>query len=162
VKVAVFENALSIEVYTACVKCLETHIAVPGVTGKNGKVSLDKNRKVDVRFLRNQIDPWLSEFMKPYGDLKAEPANVLTYKTGNYYNWHIDAAKEDYRKYSFISVLSPRDQYEGGELEIDGVELPDHAFNPLSIIIFNPALRHRVKPVTRGVRHSLVTWFKER
>lgn len=162
-KVAVFKDALSVEVYSACIECLKTHVPTPGVVGSSTiKARLDDARKVDVRFLRDKIDPWLSEFMKPYGDLKPETANVLTYKAGNYYNWHKDGSGEGYRKYSFISVLSPKDQYEGGELEIDGIELPDHAFDPLSIIIFNPSLRHRVKPVTKGVRHSLVTWFMER
>ena len=162
-KAAVHRDALSVDVYSACVKCLKTHIAVPGVVGSSLiSAKLDDARKVDVRYLRGEVDQWLSEFMKSYGAYKAETANVLTYREGMYYDWHRDGSGVGYRKYSFISVLSPKDQYEGGELEIEGVELPEYAFDPLSIIIFNPALRHRVKPVTRGVRHSLVTWFMEK
>jgi len=188
-KVAVFKNALDVRIYKACIDSLSTHIATPGVVGSSLQSAKEHEiRKADVRYLgleravqMDKIDPYkmsnphrsrkdiyeqdhpaklLSEFMKePYGDLIPEPLQVITYEVGGNYAWHRDGSGEGYRKYSFISVLSPRDQYKGGELEIDGVTLPEYAYDPLSIIIFNPSLRHRVKPVTEGVRHSLVTWF---
>ena len=87
---------------------------------------------------------------------------VITYKEGNHYDWHRDGSGKGYRKLSFISILNPPNEYDGGELEIEGIDLPEYAYDPLSIIVFNPALKHRVKPITRGIRHSLVTWFKEK
>ena len=174
-KVAVYRNALDIEVYRTCINSLKTHVAIPGVVGDSlGSARRDEARKADVRFLRKTGNPdswsrpltelhdWLSKFMEPYGDLVPETANVITYKEGDYYKWHRDGSGTGYRKYSFISVLSPRDQYEGGELELDGITLPDYAFDPLSIIVFNPSIKHRVKPVTAGIRHSLVSWLLER
>jgi len=162
VKVAVYENALDLEVYRACIKSLKTHVPTPGVVGKSlNDARVDNARIADVRYLKD-ITPslLLSDFMrKSYGDLTAEPLQVITYGVGGNYKWHVDGSGEGYRKYSFISVLSPKDHYEGGELEFDGIELPEYAFDPLSIIVFNPSIRHRVKPVTKGVRHSLVTWF---
>ena len=161
-KVAVYENALDLEVYRACIKSLKTHVPTPGVVGKSlNEARVDDARIADVRYLKDTMTTeLLSDFMKePYGDLTAEPLQVITYGVGGNYKWHVDGSGEGYRKYTFVSVLSPKDQYKGGELEIDGITLPECAFDPFTIIIFNPALRHRVKPVTEGVRHSLVTWF---
>ena len=167
-KAAVFKNALDIEVYRACIKALKTHVAVPGVVGDSLKTArVDEHRVVDVRYLRPDkghylVGEWLSDFMKQYGDLKPAGINVLTYTVGGLYDWHVDGSGDGYRKYSFISILNPPNEYDGGELEIEGIELPEYAYDPLSVIVFNPALKHRVKPITRGIRHSLVTWFKEK
>ena len=186
-KVAVYKNALPVEVYKTAIETFKTHVAVPGVVGKSlDKAKLDDARKADVRYLRperrdtalmNKVSvineyansagmyKWLIDFMteNEYGNtLEPEVVQVITYKEGNYYNWHRDGSGTGYRKFSFISILSPKDEYEGGELEIDGIELPEYAYDPLSVIIFNPSLRHRVKPITRGIRHSLVTWFKDK
>jgi PKHD-type hydroxylase len=62
------------------------------------------------------------------------------------------------RKISMTLLLSPENQFEGGDLELmtKGKRAPmkqGHA------IIFASFLNHRVAPVTRGVRQSLVMWF---
>ena len=62
------------------------------------------------------------------------------------------------RKISMTLLLSPENQFEGGDLEImaKGQRAPlkqGHA------IMFASFLNHRVAPVTRGVRQSLVMWF---
>lgn len=54
--------------------------------------------------------------------------------------------------------LTDPHEYEGGELELhDGVfkYLPK---NQGAVIAFPSYVLHKVNPVTRGVRHSLVTW----
>ena len=62
--------------------------------------------------------------------------------------------------------LNDPDEYEGGELDIeyqgprediryDSLKLPKG-----SIVIFPSDKWHRVRPVTFGVRKSLVTWFR--
>ena len=62
------------------------------------------------------------------------------------------------RKISMTCLLSPEDQFEGGDLELMApgkrAKLKQgHA------IIFASFLNHRVAPVTKGVRQSLVVWF---
>ena len=55
-------------------------------------------------------------------------------------------------------LLSPEDQFEGGDLEVSS----PGKFAKLKqghAIIFASFLNHRVKPVTRGIRQSLVMWF---
>ena len=173
-KVAVFKNALDIEVYRAAIKTFSTHVPQAGIVGtaSKGNQRVDKKiRDVDVRYIKpptgfiksdHIIHNELTKFASQFGNYKPEIVQIITYKEGNYYNWHQDGSGKGYRKLSFISILNPPNEYDGGELEIEGVELPEYAYDPLSIIVFNPALKHRVKPITRGIRHSLVTWFMEK
>jgi PKHD-type hydroxylase len=62
------------------------------------------------------------------------------------------------RKISMTLLLSPENQFEGGDLELmtpgKKAKLKQgHA------VIFASFINHRVAPVTRGVRQSLVMWF---
>ena len=51
------------------------------------------------------------------------------------------------------------DDYKGGELEIKG-PLNFNIPNTMgTIIVFPSYFTHRVKPVRRGTRYSLVAWF---
>ena len=55
-------------------------------------------------------------------------------------------------------LLSPENQFEGGDLELMA---PGKRANMKQghAIIFASFLNHRVAPVTKGVRQSLVMWF---
>ncbi len=105
-----------------------------------------------------------------------DPIQYGIYREGDHYDWHLD--EEQYvpnikgqflaRKLSLTIWLNDPDEYEGGELDIE-VEGPykdnDLRYNTLklskgSIVIFRSNLWHRVRPVTSGVRKSLVTWFR--
>jgi len=89
------------------------------------------------------------------------------YKENQHYSsWHMDTCFHPsgtalQRKLSMSIQLSDKDSYEGGDLEFAEKEMND---SPISIrekgtvIIFPSFLAHRVTPVTKGVRHSLVTW----
>jgi hypothetical protein len=189
--VSVFKNALNIEVYRAVIKTFSTHIPTKALVGKTAAdAHEDEWRQADVRYIKppsggyivppahglrtaghagvnifkpdHIIHSELSKFASQFGNYDCEIVQIITYREGNYYNWHQDGSGKGYRKLSFISVLNPPNEYDGGELEIEGIDLPEFAYDPLSIIVFNPALKHRVKPITRGIRHSLVTWFKEK
>jgi PKHD-type hydroxylase len=65
------------------------------------------------------------------------------------------------RKLSAVLQLSDGADYDGGQFEMD-VEQPPcpEAFKKKgSLLVFPSFAWHRVMPVTRGVRHSLVAWF---
>ena len=96
------------------------------------------------------------------------------YSDGGYYDWHIDEEGEVpningrylMRKLSMTIWLNDPNEYEGGELdiEVDGPNM-DRRYDTFklqkgSIIIFPSRMWHRVRPVTSGVRKSLVTWFR--
>ena len=97
-----------------------------------------------------------------------------TYSDGGYYDWHVDIeqkvkfidGKYLARKLSMTIWLNDPDEYEGGEfdIEIKGPRM-DVRYDTLklkkgSIVVFPSDKWHRVRPVTSGVRKSLVTWFR--
>ena len=92
-----------------------------------------------------------------------EQAQFTEYPEGGFYDWHMDTDvnmqhEPPVRKISMTLLLSPENQFEGGDLELMApgkrVKLRQgHA------IIFASFLNHRVAPVIRGVRQSLVMWF---
>ena len=78
---------------------------------------------------------------------------------GNY-GWHADSGpKMKIRKLSLTVQLTDPDDYEGGELELnpDGHEVTLDKTRGRAFAFPSWTL-HRVKPVTKGVRHSLVVW----
>jgi len=56
--------------------------------------------------------------------------------------------------------LSGPDDYEGGLLEIQNVELEDQHREKGTVIVFPSSKLHRVTPVTSGKRKALVTWME--
>lgn len=79
-----------------------------------------------------------------------------------HYDWHHDihwtSPLNSDRKLSIVVQLSDPSEYEGGEFEFFECENPD-AKEKGSVIVFPSYLRHRVTPVTKGIRRSLVAWF---
>lgn len=67
----------------------------------------------------------------------------------------------DIRKLSFTIQLTDENEYEGGELifYIDEKEKTAPKSKG-TIIFFESDIIHEVKPVTKGVRHSLVSWVQ--
>ena len=99
-----------------------------------------------------------------FGDIQiTEQAQFTEYPEGGFYDWHMDcdvnmAHEPPVRKISMTVLLSPESQFEGGDLELMG----PGKFAKLKqghAIIFASFLNHKVAPVTRGVRQSLVMWF---
>lgn len=83
------------------------------------------------------------------------------------YGWHRDLLwvvknSKVQRKLSMVVQLSKPEDYEGGKLELDfeegDVSLPDKMLDQGSVIMFPSFTRHRVTPVTKGTRYSLVSW----
>jgi PKHD-type hydroxylase len=93
-------------------------------------------------------------------DAIEEPMQLITYNPGDHIGWHIDHGRGEAarRKLSLSIQLSDEAEYDGGD-----IEFPDGNFHPFSrrlgaSIMFPSYLFHRVTPVTRGVRRSLVVW----
>ncbi|MHC4960987.1 MAG: 2OG-Fe(II) oxygenase [Planctomycetota bacterium] len=78
---------------------------------------------------------------------------------GGHYSWHNDIGTGLFstRKLSMSIQLSGADDYEGGELQFADSTAP--APKEIgSLIVFPSYLAHRVKPVTSGIRKSMVSW----
>ena len=55
--------------------------------------------------------------------------------------------------------MSDSNDYVGGDFEFDEIKTNVDFKSQGTIIVFPSYLRHRVLPVTSGVRKSLVAWF---
>jgi PKHD-type hydroxylase len=79
---------------------------------------------------------------------------------GEHYSWHIDRGI-GCRKLSLSLQLSDPDEYDGGDLELwFGGEEPIKMKKEKGMMTFFPSYAlHRVSPVTRGTRRSLVCWI---
>ena len=92
-----------------------------------------------------------------------ELAQYTEYPEGGFYDWHIDSdiecSKEPpVRKISMTCLLSHESEFEGGDLEIVS-EGKVAKIKQGQAVFFASFIRHRVKPIIRGNRKSLVMWF---
>jgi PKHD-type hydroxylase len=107
-----------------------------------------------------------------------ESIQFTKYKLNQFYSWHCDPFPEPYnkpnfpdfhgkiRKLSAVVQLSDPKDYKGGNFEIQprsaekaNYKINVKEFKPKgSVLVFPSHLWHRVKPVTKGVRYSLVIW----
>ena len=99
-----------------------------------------------------------------FGDIKiTENAQFTEYPEGGFYDWHMDCDinmehEPPVRKISMTVLLNDPSEFEGGHLEL----MAPGKFAELKqghAIIFASFLNHRVNPVTKGIRQSLVVWF---
>jgi len=92
-----------------------------------------------------------------------EQAQYTEYPAGGFYDWHMDSDinginEPPVRKISMTCLLSHESEFEGGGLELvsDGkIAKPKQGH----AIFFASYIRHRVIPITKGIRKSLVMWF---
>jgi len=77
-----------------------------------------------------------------------------------HYDWHIDRHMgTGQRKLSLTLQLSDPDDYEGGDLELRFGKEPITVNKDRGMIALFPSYTmHRVTPVTKGTRYSLVAW----
>ena len=92
-----------------------------------------------------------------------EMAQYTEYPEGGFYDWHVDndvncAHEPPVRKISMTCLLSPESEFEGGDLELMA-EGKTTKIKQGHAIFFASFIRHRVTPIIRGNRKSLVMWF---
>ena len=82
------------------------------------------------------------------------------YAPGQHFDWHMDIGRgaTSLRKMSLTVQLSDPGDYDGGDLEFVGLGAQPEARNQGYATVFPSYMGHRVTPVTRGVRRSLVAW----
>ena len=136
------------------------------------------------RWIYNEIQPYVQtantnagwNFQWDY----SESCQFTKYEKGQFYDWHCDGWDKPYsresnnpsngkiRKLSVTVTLSDPKEYKGGELEFDFRNLdPDKKPNIKkckeilpkgSLVVFPGFVWHRICPVKKGTRHSLVIW----
>tara|TARA_R110000824_G_scaffold395778_2_gene596695 strand:+ start:129 stop:701 length:573 start_codon:yes stop_codon:yes gene_type:complete len=92
-----------------------------------------------------------------------ETAQYTEYSKGCFYNWHTDSAlsgdrEPPVRKISMTCLLSHESEFEGGDLQLIN-EKSNIKLKQGHAIFFSSFIRHRVTPIEKGNRKSLVVWF---
>lgn len=89
---------------------------------------------------------------------------LTRYDPNQHYSWHRDlgANAESRRKLTISVQLSSPDEYDGGTLQFFRSEtnIAEAPKTKASLAAFPSWMTHRVTPVTRGIRWSLVTWLE--
>ncbi len=133
-------------------------------------------RKSDIKWMHsNDKSFWvyerISQFAKQANDTlwKFNLSSIIDsiqytvyYEGGGHYGWHIDIGPGsiNHRKISCTIQLSNPDEYEGGDFEIwTGGDFRTIERKQGCAILFPSFLMHRVTPVTKGIRRSLVLWM---
>jgi PKHD-type hydroxylase len=85
---------------------------------------------------------------------------VNEYRENEFIDWHVDIGNKETstRKISIVLLLSDEKDFDGGQLKWN----PAPAAFPQeqgTVIVFPSYIIHKVEPITRGRRFSLVTWF---
>jgi len=136
------------------------------------------------RWIYDQIQPYIHRANKEAGwnfewDW-SESCQFTKYGKGQYYDWHCDSWEHPYnnpndlnsngkiRKLSVTCTLSDPSEYSGGELEFNfnnpentskkNIVKCKEILSKGSICVFPSFVWHRVCPVKKGTRYSLVIW----
>lgn len=148
---------------------------------------IDKDVRIsDVKFIGDCR--WVIDLITPYietANINAEwkydivglgKLQLTRYKKGGFYDWHRDGRGDhlsglkygdDPNKYvrKLSTTVLLNNDYEGGEFQFISYDKKDYEistpeFNKVgSVIVFPSVMNHRVAPVTKGTRYSLVGWF---
>lgn len=93
-----------------------------------------------------------------------EPLQYTVYEAPSVgYDWHVDLIDAPWnlqRKLSLTLQLSDEADYDGGELEFrEGANVFAAPRERGLVVAFPSWVHHRVRPVTRAVRRSVVAWI---
>ena len=151
------------------------------IGSKDGKASLDNIRKSDIVWINDQwVYDLIWEYMLAaneragwkYNIVAAEDCQVTRYTKDDFYSWHKDGMgshtevnnepdKEllygNTRKLSMSIILNS--DFEGGDFEMRDKYERVPRLEEGSIVVFPSFMDHRVAPITKGIRYSLVAWF---
>ena len=156
-------------------------------TGRKGDYKQDKSVRISEIFWTTE--QWIYDLTWPYmmeanqragwnlAIKAAESMQLTRYKKGGFYNFHKDGNADHLsaydnpgnsfmhghvRKISMSIILN--DNFEGGAFEFASYSKEECAITPIEakagdLIFFCSGQEHRVAPVTKGIRYSLVNWF---
>ena len=140
-----------------------------------------KTRNSNVSWIN---DPWVFNIIRPLINRAneqagwnfdwdyTESAQFTVYNQGQFYDWHPDQSSKPYtdkderegkyRKLSCTLLLNDPQEFEGGDLEFQVEQKKTMVCTEIdckgSLVVFPSFVLHRVLPVTRGTRYSLVMW----
>lgn len=143
----------------------------PNTTVRSSEVRWINQEDPNSRFIANLVWNYTLQAnryafgvdMRQIGDIQ-----YTTYNAENegHYDWHIDTfignSSASDRKLSVTIQLSDSDDYEGGDFILDTEQKPpkESLRKKGTVLVFPSFMRHKVEPVTKGIRKSLVAWIE--
>ena len=142
-------------------------------------------RKTSVHFIKdkdNKVNGLAWHFLREANKLQFhydltyfQAIQFAEYKDGGFFEWHQDASgiepNNETRKLSLSLILSDPNTFEGGELQfynggkqledmgdVTGEQIKKDIAAQGTVVVFDSRDWHRVQPVTKGVRYSIVCW----
>jgi len=174
-----WDNGFTEEELDAIVKYCDEAGTEQGVTfGAKTTEDIEKHRVSNVKFHdRNENTAWI--FDKLNFIIQAANEQFYNFHLNGYaqfqytiydpngrYDWHTDMAfgkkfgeDEQPRKLSLTLLLN--DDFEGGEFQVNDGKEEMAITAPMQkgrVVLFPSFMIHRVTPVTKGIRKSLVVW----
>ena len=174
-------NAFSISEVNSIVD-MHDSLVIPATVGLGGTDIDHSFRKSQTTFCYpNNTNQWIFDKLfhlfertnNEYFDfdlLGFESFQYTKYEPGEYYNYHMDTFMGDCglnkdailnRKLSMSILLNDPSEFDGGDFQvaIGNPETPhSYTLEKGHAIFFPSFLLHRVTPITRGIRKSLVVW----
>jgi PKHD-type hydroxylase len=128
---------------------------------RNSKTTEDLYRKMEEIVLRLNVEHFRSDL----SGLTTIQYAVYSQSEAGYFDWHIDYGRDpsdpaqEPRKITLSLQLSDAASYGGCDLEVRAAHLIDVAPRQRgTLVAFRANALHRVTPITRGMRRSLVAW----
>lgn len=152
----------------------DEHFQEASVNMAGTELSRDELRKSKIMFIKPGGNDWIYDRLAQasiQANTNRYKFDVLGFQTelqlanysdNDFFEWHMDFGAGDIsnRKLSISVQLSDEDEYEGGELQFminqNIITAPKEKG---TAIIFPSFALHRVLPVTRGNRMSIVGWI---
>jgi len=149
--------------------CTQAHVASQLEGKKNNLMIYTRNTKVkslprypEYQWIYDRIFEYLRLVNEKYYHFQLSSVTsfqVLEYENTGFYHTHVDVGPgpSSLRKLSNVTFLTPPEEYTGGELILKpnfAKIVPEQG----STVFFPSYVPHEIKPVTQGVRHSMVTW----
>ena len=183
----VFPRAVDPDVCEQIVKDCKQNILESASILNYDKSSRDdpEVRKTSIHFIKdkdNEVNKLAWHFLREANKIQFnydleyfQAIQFGEYKDGGFYGWHQDASgidpNNETRKLSLTLALSDPDTFEGGELqfynggrpmedsdEITVEQVTNDIKSQGTVIVFDSRDFHRVTPVVKGTRHSIVCW----
>lgn len=166
-KVYVFENFLSKDECSSILEKCKSELTLKRAQVRGSKFS-DK-RKSSIAFVDSieLVDDKLKSYLKDIIQLKGYtvtglgPYQFTEYKVGEYYDWHTDSDGDEYKDRYVSIVIQLNDEYTSGYLQLQdesGEKVRQLDRGVGNLYIFYSNIKHRVLPISDGVRYSLVNW----
>lgn len=167
----IYENVFSDELIDYILGNLNENKYHDGRVGAGGRVNKkQKNRKdlfINEEPILHKIDEQF--YTNFYEDIKSNFSDIVyreKWKLGKYtgdengfYNVHRDDSDETaFRSTSMVAALSDPNDYEGGELCFDNLDV-QLKLKKGSAVVFRSGLFHHVTPVTSGIRIVMISFF---